>query len=394
MESYKVNTPEGTRDKLFGESDRQRSAEAAITKLFRRRGYREVITPGVEYYDLFVQAQNPLPQESMLKLVDRSGRILVLRPDCTTPIARVAATRLAERRLPQRLFYNQTIFRSQDANHGVSSEISQCGIELIGAEGLRADVEAVALAVEALCAAGLEEFRIELGHTGFFTALADEMGLSGEKVRALRDCIENKSFAELDDMLSEENSPAAAAMKRIAVLFGGAEILDEARALTDNPEALAVIDYLSGIYAELNAAGMGEHISFDLGIVSGLEYYTGLIFRGYAPGAGSVIVAGGRYDNLINDFGKAIPATGFAVYVDSLVSCLPREEMVKVDTIIYYKSGCLSQALELINTLPAGSAELSESESESGCMDAAFARGFKRMMIVSKTGNVEVKIGG
>ena len=91
MESYKVNTPEGTRDKLFEESDRRRSAEAAITKLFRRRGYREVITPCVEYYDLFVQAQNPLPQESMLKLVDRSGRILVLRPDCTTPIARVAA---------------------------------------------------------------------------------------------------------------------------------------------------------------------------------------------------------------------------------------------------------------------------------------------------------------
>ncbi|MDD6189317.1 MAG: ATP phosphoribosyltransferase regulatory subunit [Clostridiales bacterium] len=394
MESYKVNTPEGTRDKLFGESDRQRSAEAAMIRLFRRRGYREVITPGVEYYDLFVQAQNPLPQESMLKLIDRSGRILVMRPDCTTPIARVAATRLAETGLPQRLFYNQTIFRSRDANHGVSSEIAQCGIELIGAAGMRPDVEAVALAVEAVRAAGLEEFRIELGHTGFFTALAEEMGVTGEKARALRDCIENKSFAVLDDMLGGEASSAAAAMKRIAVLFGGAEILDEARALTDNPQALAVIDYLSGIYAELDAAGMGEYISFDLGLVSGLEYYTGLIFRGYAPGAGSTIVSGGRYDNLINDFGKAIPATGFAVYVDSLVSCLPREEPKRADTIIYYKPGCLRQALELIDSLPEGSAELSGSESESGCMDAAFARGFKRMMIVSKTGNVEVKIGG
>ena len=393
MESYKVNTPEGTRDKLFGESDRQRSAEAAMTKLFRRRGYREVMTPGVEYYDLFVQAQNPIPQEAMLKLIDRSGRILVLRPDCTTPIARVAATRLADTRLPRRLFYNQTIFRSQDANHGVSSEISQCGIELIGAGGLRADVEAVALAVEAVRAAGVEEFRIELGHTGFFTALADELGVTGERARALRDCIENKSFAVLDDMLAEEASPAAAAMKRIAVLFGGAEILDQARALTDNPEALAVIDYLSGIYAELEAAGMGGHISFDLGLVSGLEYYTGLIFRGYAPGAGGAIVAGGRYDNLISDFGKAIPATGFAVYVDALVSCLPRED-AQADTIIYYKPGCLSQALELINTLPAGSAELSESETESGCMDSAFARGFRRMIIVAKTGNVEVKLGG
>ena len=255
-------------------------------------------------------------------------------------------------------------------------------------------MEAVALAVEALRAAGLEDFRIELGHTGFFTALAAEMELGEEKIRALRDCIENKSFAVLDDMLADETSSAAAAMKRIAVLFGGPEILDEARTLTDSPAALTVIEYLSGIYSELETAGMGKYISFDLGIVSGLEYYTGLIFRGYAHGAGSVIVAGGRYDNLINDFGKAIPATGFAVYVDSLVSCLPREAAVEADTIIYYKSGCLRQALELINTLPAGSAELSDSESESGCMDAAFARGFKRMLIVSKTGTVEVNIGG
>ncbi len=393
MESYKVNTPEGTRDKLFGESDRQRRAEAAITKLFRRRGYREVMTPGVEYYDLFVQARNPLPQESMLKLIDRSGRILVLRPDSTTPIARVAATRLEEGAMPQRLFYNQTIFRSRDANYGVSSEIPQCGIELIGAAGLRADVEAVALAVEAVRAAGVEDFRIELGHTGFFTALAAEMGVTGERAQALRDCIENKSFAVLDDMLDGETSPAAAAMKRIAVLFGGAEILDEARALTDNPEAVAVLDYLSGIYAELDAAGMGKYISFDLGLVSGLEYYTGIIFRGYAKGAGSVIAAGGRYDELISDFGKVIPATGFAVYVDALVSCLPHEEE-RADTIIYYKPGCLGEALSLIDTLPAGSAELSESESESACMDAAFARGFKRMIIVSKGADVEVKIGG
>ena len=394
MESYRVNTPEGTRDRLFGESDRQRSAEAAITKLFRRRGYREVITPSVEYYDLFVQAQNPLPQESMLKLVDRSGRILVLRPDCTTPIARVAATRLDTAMLPQRLFYDQTIFRSGDANHGMSSEIPQFGIELVGAEGLRADAEAVALAVEAVRTAGLEGFRIELGHAGFFTALARELGVSGERADRLRACIENKSFAELDDMLACEGSPAAAALRKIAVLFGGAEILAEARELTENPEALAVIDYLSGIYAELDAAGMGKYISFDLGLVSGLEYYTGLIFRGYAPGTGGAIVAGGRYDNLINDFGKAIPATGFAVYVDALVSCLPPREETVAETLIYYKSGCLGRALETLGTLPAGSAELSTDETESGSLDMALRRGFKKLLIVSKTGALEVKLNG
>lgn len=392
MEAYKVNTPEGTRDRLFEESDRQREAQAAITKLFRRRGYREVITPCVEYYDLFIQAQNPLPQEAMLKLVDRSGRILVLRPDCTTPIARVAATRFGADGFPRRMFYNQTIFRSQDADHGVSSEISQCGIELIGAAGIRADVEAAALAIEALLAAGLTEFRIELGHAGFFTALLAEMGLTGERAARLRSCIENKSFAELDEMLSGEASPAAGAMKRIAVLFGGAEVLDEARSLTDNPQALAALDYLSAIYSELAAAGFGEYVTFDLGQVSGLEYYTGLIFRAYAPGSGGCIAAGGRYDNLINDFGRALPATGFAVYIESLIACLPRREETAADTIIYYEPGCLRAALDALDGFAAGSAELSPCGSRKSCEDAARKRGAHRLLVISAGGCEEVSL--
>ena len=394
MESYQVNTPEGTRDKLFDESDRQRSAEAAITKLFRRRGYREVITPSVEYYDLFVQAQNPIPQEAMLKLVDRSGRILVLRPDCTTPIARVAATRLDERRGPQRLFYNQTIYRAQHANYGVSSELSQCGIELIGASGLRADAEAVALSVEAIRAAGVEDFRVELGHTGFFTALAGELGVSGSRAEALRGCIENKSFAELEDMLAGESSPAAKAMRSIAVLFGGPEILDEARRLTQNPRALSVIDDLSAIYRELESAGMGAYLSFDLGLVSGLEYYTGLIFRGYAPGTGGVIAAGGRYDRLLSDFGKALPATGFAVYVDELVKCMQPGEPAALDALVHYAPGCLGRALKLLSTLPAGSAELSAQETEEESAALAAAKGCHRLLVVAKEDVREVSIHG
>ena len=382
MESYKVNTPEGTGDKLFGECDRQRSAEAAITKLFRRRGYREVITPSVEYYDLFVQARNPIPQESMLKLVDRSGRILVLRPDCTTPIARVAATRLDPARLPQRLFYDQVIFRSLDPNHGSSSEIPQCGIELIGASGPRADAEAVALAIEAVRAAGVEEFRIELGHTGFFTALAEELGAGEKRVEELRACIENKSFAVLEDLLRDSASPAAAALRRLAVLFGGAEILADAGKLTENAAALAALDYLEGIYRELAAAGLEKYLSFDLGLVSGLDYYTGLIFRGYAPGTGGVIAAGGRYDRLLSDFGKALPATGFAVYVDALVACLDGAETVRTDTLVFYERGSLGDALALLAGMEAGRAELSTHESLEDSLREARAKGYSRLIRV------------
>ena len=344
----------------------------------------------MEYYDLFVQAQNPIPQESMLKLIDRSGRILVLRPDCTTPIARVAATRIDPERLPQRLFYDQVIFRSSDPNHGSSSEIPQCGIELIGASGLRADAEAVALAIEAVRAAGVEEFRIELGHAGFFTALAAELGEGEAFVERLRGTIENKSFAVLEGLLRDSVSPAAAALRRLAFLFGGAEILSEARALTRNPAALAALDCLEGIYRELDAAGMGRYLSFDLGLVSGLDYYTGLLFRGYAPGTGGVIAAGGRYDKLLSDFGKALPATGFAVYVDALVECLDQAETVKTDTLVYYEPGFLGDALDLLAGMEAGRGELSAHESLEESLREARAKGYTRLIRVRDGAREEV----
>ena len=145
-----INTPEGTRDRLFSECLERRQVQSALVELFRRRGCTEVITPEVEFYDLFVQSGNPIPQEAMLKIIDRSGRIMVMRPDCTAPIARVAATKLKHLPLPQRLYYQQTVFRDRLAHAGGSREIAQCGVEMIGAVGEKADLEMVAMAVDAL----------------------------------------------------------------------------------------------------------------------------------------------------------------------------------------------------------------------------------------------------
>ena len=146
---YTIHTPEGTRDRLFSECRERRQVQSALTKLFQCRGYAEISTPEVEFYDLFLQSGNPMPQESMLKIIDRSGKIMVMRPDCTTPIARVAATKLKAVPLPQRLYYDQTVFRSGQEHKGGSSEIAQCGVELIGAAGQKADLEMIAMAVDA-----------------------------------------------------------------------------------------------------------------------------------------------------------------------------------------------------------------------------------------------------
>ncbi len=316
-----IATPEGTRDRLFSQCQELRRAQRELTALFEGKGYEEISTPEVEYYDLFLQSGNPIPQEAMMKIVDRSGRLMVMRPDCTTPIARVAATKLREAPLPQRLYYNETVFRSGAAHRGGSSEIPQCGIELLGAGNIRGDVEAVSLAVEALKAVCPQGFHIELGHAGLFRSLAAQMEMPESQVEEMRKLIEGKHFAALDQfLLPYQDKPAYALLSRLSRLFGGEEVLTEAEALVGPRAELA---YLRRLLEALEQAGCGEYIRFDLGLVHQIDYYTGVVFRGYARGAGAPVLSGGRYDNLLGAFGRPAPAIGFAVYMDLVSSEIP-----------------------------------------------------------------------
>lgn len=318
-----IATPEGTRDRLFEKCRNFRDAQEKLTALFRDKGYAEISTPEVEFYDLFVQSGNPIPQEALLKIVDRSGKLMVMRPDCTTPIARVAATKLKNTPLPLRLYYNETVFRSGVAHRGGSSEIPQCGIELLGADGLSADLEAVSLAAEALAAVCPAGSYIELGHAGLFKSLVEELGLGSVETETLRELIEGKHFAALDDYLRPfEDKSAGFILSRLSRLFGGEEVLDEAEALMGRrPE----LDYLRRLHWALTGAGLGASIRYDLGLVHQLDYYTGVIFRGYANGVGAPVLSGGRYDDLLSAFGRPAPAVGFAVDVD-LATSAPGEE--------------------------------------------------------------------
>ena len=267
-----IATPEGTRDRLFAQCRDLRAAQGELTALFRKRGYEEISTPEVEFYDLFLQSGNPIPQEAMLKIVDRSGKLMVMRPDCTTPIARVAATKLKASPLPQRLYYNETVFRSGTAHRGGSSEIPQCGIELLGAGGIQGDVEAVSLAVEALKAVCPNGFHIELGHAGLFRALAGQMEMPVGQVEEMRKLVEGKHFAALEEFLRPyEGKSAYALLSRLSQLFGGEEVLEEAERLVGSrPE----ITYLRKLYEALEKAGCGGYIRFDLGLVHQASLWT------------------------------------------------------------------------------------------------------------------------
>ena len=379
---YTVNTPEGTKDRLFGECRERRRVQSALTGLFKRRGYHEIITPEVEYYDLFIQSGDPLPQERMLKLIDRSGKLLVMRPDCTAPIARVAATKLRHEPLPQRLYYNQTVFRSGVAHMGASHEVAQCGVELIGAFGGKADGEVLALAVDALAACGLSVFHIEVGHAGLFPALTRDLGAPAETVEQMGRYLEQKNFAALDSLLAPyEHAPGYPALCRLAYLFGGPEVLEEAMALSGEA-GREVIGSLQTLYQHLEQAGCGGRIQFDLGLAHSLEYYTGAVFRGYAEGAGSAVLSGGRYDSLLQNFGRSAPATGFAVDVDGVAGALPPVELPKPAQLIHYEADRLREALSCVESSVPGSCELSPCETLEETVALAREKGIGQIVIL------------
>jgi ATP phosphoribosyltransferase regulatory subunit len=377
--SFTINTPEGTRDRLFAECLERRQVQSALTALFRGRGYAEIITPEVEFYDLFVQSGNPLPQESMLKIIDRSGKIMVMRPDCTTPIARVAATKLKTVPLPQRLYYDQTVFRSGHAHDGGSSEIAQCGIEMIGAMGKKADLEIIAMAVDSLRSCGVRQFHIELGHASFFRSLAARMEMPREELELARSYIEGKNYAALNDLLEPYgDQPACAALKRLPYLFGGVESLDEAHTLVGEDPAL---EYLRGLYHELSQAGYGGYVRFDLGLVHQIDYYTGVVFRGYAEGVGAPVLSGGRYDSLVELFGRPAEACGFAVDVDAVGSCLT-VAIPKLELVVHYADGCLAQALAVLDERPAGTVELSPCRTVESSVNMAREKGAEMVLVL------------
>lgn len=319
MNRFSISTPEGTRDLLFASCRALRQTENAIRDSIERRGYSEIITPVVEYFDVFAQANPELDQEDMLKLIDRSGRICVARPDNTTPIARIAATRLENSDLPVRLYYSQKVFRSVSGDHGHRGEFLQIGTELLGKDGLDADMDVLSTAFEALHAAGAEGFRVELGHAEIYKALIEELGVEEKKAEAIRRLIENKSFAALGDELEPyRGRPAARALRAMPQLFGGVEVLDEVEQLTQNVRVLGAASYLRRLYQKLTDAGYGGQIMLDLGLVHEMDYYTGVMFRGYIGGAGAAILSGGRYNALCAKFGRDLPAGGFGIDVESV----------------------------------------------------------------------------
>lgn len=356
MKNYDLITPEGTKDLLFGECIIRRNIETSLHQIFRSRGYSEMITPGLEFYDVFNLNSRYFPQENLYKLTDSKGRLLVIRPDSTMPIARVVATRLKDATLPLRLYYNQAVYRTEPALKGRSDEIVQTGIELIGSQLKIADLEMISTAVSSLKSFGMK-FSLELGHIGIFKALVSKLEISDIKKEEIRQLIETKNFPALNDLLdSIGNNSVTDALKKLPGLFGGAEIFDKAEHLMPDENIKNILDELKQIYKDAaELCGDDGEITVDLGVVNKTDYYTGIIIKGYLSGHGREVLSGGRYDKLISEFGYDIPAVGFAINVDAVAKVLTKNGMrAKVkpaDIIVYAETGFEVKAIKAAEKL-------------------------------------------
>lgn len=322
-------TPEGVRDIYGTECEKRRRVESGIHSIMNVYGFQDIQTPTFEFFDIFKQERGTVGSKEMFKFFDQYNNTLVLRPDITPSIARCVAKYYADEQLPIRLCYAGSTFIHRRGYQGKLSEISQIGAELMNDASSDADAEMIALTVECLAKAGLEEFKIDVGHAGFIRGIMEETGFSKQEVEQYKMLLANKNLFGVEQMMEEKDISQEwkEFLVRLPDLFGGKETLAYAKKYIHHPLALEAIERMERVYEILDIYGdLGQCVTFDLSMQSHYEYYTGIIFKAYTYGTGEAIVTGGRYDKLVEQFGKKTPAVGLAIVLDQLMNALGRQK--------------------------------------------------------------------
>lgn len=329
MSDYRFQVPDGVSDITTDECTIKRCTENRIRAAFRGYGFNEVSTPAFEYLDVFSNRNIAIEQEHMFKLIDPNGRVLVLRPDVTVPIARMVSTGTKTVQKPLKLFYVSDVYRINPMQSSDEREFTQAGIEMVGADSTEADGEVIAVAVEALAASGLDDFRIDIGQVKFFQSIIDEIDIPTADKEKVRSYIHNKNLVAVEEFLDSRgiNGKYKELLLLIPVLYGEPEeVLSRAREFRLNEGAKKALKDIEEAYGIIKEYGYEKYVSVDLGMVSELAYYTGIIFKGFTRDLGYIICSGGRYDDLYGEFGEKMAATGFAINVNRVVQALRNQK--------------------------------------------------------------------
>ena len=323
------HTPEGVRDIYNGECSQKHHLQTEIRKVFDSYGYEEIETPSFEYFEVFSREVGTIPSKDLYKFFDREGNTLVLRPDFTPSVSRACATYFNPEYQVITLSYTGNTFINNSSYQGRLKETTQMGVERIGDDSAEADAELLAMTVECLLKAGLKEFQVSVGQVDYFKSLLQDANLDIEEEENLRSLISQKNYFGVEDLVRSQNIPESLekAFLELPHLFGSSEILQKARSLTDNICAIKAVERLEEIYEILKIYGYEKYVSFDFGMLSKFQYYTGIIFQAYTYGTGEPVVKGGRYNNLLKHFGKPAASIGFGITVDNLLMALSRQKL-------------------------------------------------------------------
>ena len=346
MKKQLLHTPEGVRDIYNEECEKKLLLQSDLLGILKGYGYHPIQTPTFEFFDIFGKEIGTTSSKELYKFFDREGNTLVLRPDMTPSIARAAAKYFMDEDMPIRLCYMGNTFINNSSYQGRLKESTQLGAELIGDSTVDADAEILSMTVECLQKAGLKDFQLSVGHADFFQGLVEAAGISEEDEEELRELLANKNFFGVEEFAETLNLKAE--LNELFHMLGSLNVdlndLKRAKeAAASYPRILAAIYNLEELQKVLEVYGIQKYISFELGIISSYQYYTGIIFSGYTFGSGEPIVTGGRYDKLLTYYGKTSASIGFAIVIDQLMAALSRQKInITIETngelIVYGKA--------------------------------------------------------
>ncbi len=333
MKKSLLHTPEGVRDIYNAECTKKKVIVDRMRSVIDLYGYNGIETPTFEFFDIFDSEKGSVETKELFKFFDRDGNILVLRPDMTPSIARCAVKYYTEEDMPLRLSYVGNTFINNLNYQGRLKETTQIGAELIGDDSVAADAEIIAIVINIMLKSGISEFQVDIGQVDYFKGLIAEAELDSTTAENLRKLIQEKNYFGVEELLDSSNCNDSVknVFLRLPQLFGSYEILDEARALAGNEISRNAVERLIELSRCLDEYGLLKYISFDFGMLSRYEYYTGIIFNAYTYGTGDSIIKGGRYDKLLAQFGTDVASVGFAVTVDQMLVAMSRQK-INIDT--------------------------------------------------------------
>jgi len=383
MSSIKMfEKPLGMRDTLPAIYEKVEAVRQTGRNFLRGHGFDFIKTPSLEYYDTVGKA-SAIYDASLFKLVDSQGNTLVLRPDMTTPITRVATSKLLKEKIPLRLAYFASVFRAQQTEGGRPAEFEQMGIEIIGDKGVFADAEVIVTAIQLMQSYGIDSFKITIGHAGLLNCILRDYTDHKDQEHKLRTLLVERNYVGFEEAVESFDLPKTKSDALLQFINEATNIkaIEDIEKYVRKNDALVYMQQLANL---IETANLSQYVSFDFTLSSHMNYYTGMLFELFAEGSGFAIGNGGRYDGLLNHFGSEVGATGFGIRVDRLLEVLPKYEVEEETVAVIFEAELFTKALQLANELRQQGCLVTLQSKDGIADEKAFAINFNRTVYVSQ----------